>query len=552
MPEENEQAKSPERLSRRGTAHALLALVLLAVAIRLPQMKFPLGHIAGTAVYVGERWIEGHVPYKDVWDHRAPALYLMGGALARKVAPVVARAEEALVRALLGPQGAGVRIRSGEAVAETCRAAMMVCGLAMMFVVYAFVRQWAGRLEAAVAAGLCGFFSGALVISGDSCEGMPPASLLVAVAFLAALRSRGRRLPWLLGAGAGVGVAVCFEPLAVCYVVVLAAWVAGTSGDQLGGVRRWVVSPAVVVVGALLPVAAFVSYFAWRDALVEMWRCVGVYNLRYRWQPLASWLPSTHAHTLRAVAPEQGVLWLFAIGWALHAFSLGFTRETRLVVIWGTTALAAALIPRQMAPSDFLQTVPPVAVGAALAVTNPSEPLLQRDERGRLATRSIVQVLFVAALFLGLLWTEWRAFRVGASRERLSTARAAEKVANYIRDNTMPWHPVFVWGRYPQIYVLADRPAPFRIFNTRPFNIRRIVREYFGTETIGELYEALAKSLPPYVVATEGFLPDDLDRFGPGQVWSSFMKTHYVEDRIIQSRRTDFVIYVRRDRVPRR
>jgi len=543
---------SSERLSRRGAAHVLFALVLVAIAVRLPQMKIPLGHVAGTVAYVGERWIEGHVPYRDVWDHRAPALYLVGGVLARKVAPLVARAEEVLVRALLGPEGAVVRIRPGEAVAETCRAAMMACGLATMFVVYAFVRQWTGRLEAAVAAGLCGFFSGTLVISGDCCEAMPPASLLVGVAFLAGLRSRGRRLAWLLAAGVATGAAVCFEPLAICYVVVLAAWAAGTSEDELRGVRRWVVSPAVVMAGALLPVAAFVSYFAWRDALLEMWRCVGVYNIRYRWHPLASWLPSTHARVLRALAPEQGVLWLFALGWAAHAFSLGFTRETRLVVIWGATALVAALIPRQMAPSDFLQTVPPVAVGAALAVTNPSEPLLQRDERGRLATRSIIQVLFIAALSLGLAWTEWRAFRHGASRERLSTARAAEKVADHIRSNTMPWHPVFVWGAYPEIYVLADRPAPFRLFNTRPLNVKRIVREYFGTRTLADLFDALAKALPPYIVATEGFLPDDLDRFGPGNVWSSFMKAHYVEERIIQSRRTDFVIYVRRDRARRR
>jgi len=552
MPEENQKVTPAERVSRRGAAHALFALVLLALAIRLPQMKFPLGHVAGTALYVGERWLEGHVPYKDVWDHRGPALYLFGGVLARRGAPLVAAAEQWLVRTLLGPEGAAVRIRPAEAVPETCRAAMMACGIATMFVVCAFVRQWMGRLEAIAAAGLCGFFSGAIVISGDCLEALPPATLLVAVAFLAALRSRGRRLPWLLGTGVAAGAAVCFEPLAVTYVLFLALWAAGTSGDELRGLRRWVVSPVAVLAGALLPVAAFIAYFASRDATVEMWQCLGVYNLRYRWHPLATWLPSTHAQTLRAIAPEQGVLWLFAIGWALHAFSQGFTRESRLVVLWGLVASTCALIPRQMTPSDVFQTVPPVAIGAALAVTNPSEPFLQRDERGRLATRSIVQALFVVALFLGLLWTEWRAFRVGASRERLSTARAAEKVAHHIRDNTMPWHPVFVWGRYPQIYVLANRPAPFRIFNTRPFNVRRILREYFGTKTLAELFAALAKSLPPYIVATEGFLPDELDRFGPGRLWSSFMNTHYVEERIIQSRRTDFVIYVRRDRAPRR
>ena len=97
MPEGNEQARSAERVSRRSTAHALLALVLLAVAIRLPQMKFPLGHVAGTAVYVGERWLEGEVPYKEVWDHRGPALYLLGGVLGRRAARIVAAGEEWLV-----------------------------------------------------------------------------------------------------------------------------------------------------------------------------------------------------------------------------------------------------------------------------------------------------------------------------------------------------------------------------------------------------------------------------------------------------------------------
>jgi hypothetical protein len=276
-----------------------------------------------------------------------------------------------------------------------------------------------------------------------------------------------------------------------------------------------------------------------------------VYNVLYRWFPVATRTPPYHWQVLRSLAPEQGALWLFAGGWAAHAFSMGFGRETRLVALWGLAALAAALVNRQVAPPDFLQAVPPLAIGAALAVTNPSERLLSRDARGRLATSSVVLVLLFAGMVVGFIYTEYRAFRAHASRTELSAERAAVAVADIIRDRTRPGQPIYVWGAGPQVYVLADRPAAHRIFYNRPLNVPWVVDEFFGGPAVfDDIIRALEREQPQFFVTLDASLPREPMREGPLSEWFRFMieQKNYDLTGRKQGETGPYVVYVRRER----
>jgi len=505
-----ESARAARHITRRRAFHRIFLIVGLAILVRMPQVKFPMGHVAGTPAYVGQRWLDGAVPYRDAWDHRAPGLCLLSGTVVRKLAPVVAYLEQRLLRASLGSIGKRVRVTPGEAAPEACRLAMLVTDLVTMFLVYMLVHQWCHRTEAIVAAGVFGFFSGTILVQGDCIEAGPPMALLVTLAMLAALRSGGVRWRWIVLSGLAAGLAVCFEALAVLYVVLLTAWYAATDGVPEGRTRRRMLRPVVLLAAASMPVAAFVAWFWWHGALGEFWRSAVVFNVLYRWLPLAPAEPAYHWWVVRELAPEQSALWLFAGGWAVHAFSIGFRRETRLIVLWGIVALLAAMVPARPEAAAFLQTVPPMAIGAALALTNPSEPFLKRSSSGRIDTRSAMLAVLAIGLVSGLVYTEYSIFRVRASRTVLTTNRAVVHVADIVRDRTMPNHEIYVWGRYPQIYVIADRPAAHRMFYTRPLNIAPIVRDYFGEGIFDDIEQTLLRKKPPYIVSTEEALPGAL------------------------------------------
>ncbi len=546
---------------RRRVVRQVIVALALATAVRLPLMQWPMGASAGTVAYVGQRWLAGAVPYRDAWDHRPPGLYLMSGVAVRLVPPLVAKAEEFIARAFVG--AGSPRITAGDAMPEACRLAMLAVDLGALLLLYAFVRQWCAHAEAVVAAGICGFFGGAFLVQGDCLGAGPPVCLLVSAAMLAALRSEGSKARWLAASGLACGLAACFDLLALLYALAIVVWSAVTTrpqpnGQELGAeirnrrLHRWLIRPAVVFAAALLPFLAFAAWFWSRGALGEFWRSAVVYNVHYRWFPMAMRTPAYHWQVVRSLAPEQGALWLFAVGWLLHAFSMGFSAQTRLVALWAIAAVGAALVTRQLETAQFLQVVPPMAVGAALAVTNPSEQFLARDARGRLETRSIVLALLAVGLAAGFLYTEVRAYRTYASRDEDRADRAAASVADMVRDRTAPGQPIYVWGMGPQLYVLANRPAAHRIFYNRPLNVPWVVKEFFGTGVFDDITAALVRSEPPFFVTTEAALPDDWLRKGPLRRWFQHMHRRVGDrDRYELWRHTDtgpYAIYIRTDR----
>ena len=42
----------------------------------LPEIVSPLpSNDSGTFLYVGWRWLEGDIPYRDTWDHKPPGIF---------------------------------------------------------------------------------------------------------------------------------------------------------------------------------------------------------------------------------------------------------------------------------------------------------------------------------------------------------------------------------------------------------------------------------------------------------------------------------------------
>lgn len=511
---DEETARAARKLGRRHAWLGLLAVLAVAAIVRLPLLAFPMGSEAGVLGYVGRRWIGGWLPYREVWDTHMPAIYLI----------------------------AGLVVRGLGATALACRSAMFLCDLGTLALVYAIVRQWCNRTEAVTAAALYGLFSGGVRIQGDWLSTSPPMALLVALAFLAALRSKGQGLGWLFLCGLAAGAAVCVRLAAGFYVAALVLWVMAAGAPGSGRVTRWVARPGAILVGALLPLAACVAYFAHCRGLADFWQGAFVYNyLTHRPLGGADWA-ATLRSAVRSLAPEQGALWLFAAGWAIHAFSVGFRRETGLIVLWGAVAVASVLTDYRVEADRFLEAVPPLAIGAALAVTNPSEPFLRRDASGRLESRSTMLVLFTVTLALGFLWAEWRGYNGRVTDPESDRNRAAAEVARIIAQHTTTRDRIYVWGTWPQIYVLADRPAAYRVFYGRP-----------GPHVLAE---AVVKLKPCFMVMTEEDLTENIAKIGAITGNPNWLREEYhlarkivdVRRRDLQPRQPSFTISARNDR----
>ncbi|NQT87682.1 hypothetical protein HQ560_13010 [bacterium] len=484
---------SPKTLTPRRIVLWLLLIFLLAIAVRVPAFFLPMGSEAGRVAYVGRRWAAGAVPYRDVWDRDPPGIYVIAGTIVRFLIPSARR----------------------------CRVVMVAFDLGTLALLIALARRWCTWPETLVAAGLCAVFGGAAHVQGDCLTAGPPTALLLTAAVYAASRGGAGRGIWFLAAGLAGGLAVTVRPTAGAVVAALVLWALRVGrGERPFGVRAG--RAGLVLVGGLLPAAAFVAWFAvqGQDALAALWDSVFVYNAHYRWLPnfAVTWQPNMTL--LRGLAPEQGALWLFAAGWVTHAFSVGVRRETGLIALWLLASLAVLGVGQRLEAIDFLIAVPPMAIAAGLAVTNPSEPFLQRDERGRLRASSQMLVLFAAVLVGGFLYAQARAHASEEARERIRADRAAADVAFLLKRRTNPFTSIYVWGDKPQIYVLADRPAAHRIFFRRPLNSPRAFEDYFGKGIVDDIFTTLREKQIPFFITTETAVLED------AQV-SEFLKSGY-------------------------
>jgi hypothetical protein len=519
-------ARSARRLGILPLLGVMAAILGVTMFLRTLNLNFPMGQPAGMAAYVGRRWMHGDVPYLHCWDNQGPAVYLMAG----------------VVTEVIGISPMANRL------------AMMSVDLATLFVLYALVRQWSNRIEALVAGGLFGFFSGALLVQGDCLSAGPALNFLYALAFLALLRSDGRKLRWLAVAGFALGSALCFRIVAWVYLAAILLWTVLSRRGSTSWPARLGLRPLTLLAFAAIPPAAFAFYFARQGALDEFWHSYVTYNWLYHWPFGRPAFLGHRVRILRGLAPEQAALWLFAGGWIIHAFSIGFRRETRLVAFWCIIAIGAALASRHVQTGDFIQTIPPLALASALAVTNPSERFLRRNERGRIETSSGMLIVFSLILAASFLYTQFRILRYRAASEVLTTDRAAYRVGRLIYENTRPQEEIYLWGSRPQIYVYAQRRAAHRFFYNWPLNDPRRVSEFFETfiqdDVFRDIYNTLTEVMPAFVVTTENYVDNQAQpgRLGPIAPWFRFMRRHYDLWKVVEAEPYSYTIFVRKDR----
>ncbi len=440
------------------------ALFLLLVWLRAPHPDLPIRDVdEAVSALIAASWLEGGVPYRDAIDQRGPVTYLIYAAVfAATSAHDMAAVRWALLLLILASCWVvfrlGRRLRPGGAGAAVGYLAAFLVAVSSFTYrrsqMLAFHTEWPLMLFAALAMllvwrGLRRDGSG-----GGGRRDLIAAGACFAAGFLA-------KQPGIFDAGA----AALFVLLWQHRRGVL--W----SADTL---RK----AAALAAGFFAVLGATAAYFAAVGAFGDFVFYFWTYNVEHYtavvpWsERLAALDPFDHGRHYLTANP----LLLVGSAVSIAAAAAGWIRRRRtdgrlLVALWFLFGYFGASYSGRNFGHYFIQIIAPACLLAAWAGVDFWRALAPRLERwrGRADLAAAGRAALAAALVVGLAYplvrfggeiaglTLWDDRSAPPERARLLEA---------IRKRTAPGEAIFVWGYYPELYVLAPRRPASRYSNT--------------------------------------------------------------------------------------
>lgn len=414
---------------------------------------------------------DGGVPYLAFWDHKPPLIYLIN-ALALAVSDgAIWGVWLATVGALLAALGMG----------------------------YAAMRRTFGATAAVVGA-TCFSFSLGITVPFNLTEGyVLPVQAAVMLLVSRWSPKHGSVLVPALGAGVLAGLAFLLRPNLVGAPVAMAT----AMGVTLLIARR----PAELVrlfgglvAGAVLVIGPVLLWLAEAGALDDFWNQVFQYNFVYA---AASWGARirTAFHGM-ALTTVYGTLLLPLAGWVVAMYRLRMGNRSSAVVpvllyltLWAPTELVFASVPGRTYTHYFAPLLLPLAYLTALAasvafaaVDRAASPATSRLRRPRV-TALLSGVVAIVPVGHTL-------FDVRNRRLRSERAEQVDVTAQYVRANTTPSTPLFVWGHASDIYFLADRKPATRFV----YPLALLTPGYTDSRLVAAFLDELRASAPALIV----------------------------------------------------
>jgi hypothetical protein len=434
-------------------ARVFLALACALLILRLPSLVQPMGADQGLYAYVGERILDGELPYRDAWDQKPPAIHYTY-ALLSAVLPATGLASAADLAATLGVTA----LLLGLGTALVGRGTGQAAALAYLFLSDPSFHRLAGVAVRAQ----CETFIG-MAVTG---------------AFFLLARHRTKLTPGiLLSAGVLLGAAFAFKYNAAVYGVaaLLALW----------AWRRltWRAAALVVAGSVVVPLALFLV-FAVTGTVQDLYDATILYNLRYSeetYEGLGHFLrylltfPVQHARV-------NGLWVLGGTGCAVLLAASWTDRERLVVPVWVAAAcLVIAFNGSRGLPQYFIQALPPLA----LAATWGGRLLWRKSEWTLSAWLALAVAAFAiwrvnefsnlvrnvehdASYVFGRISREAHLARYGDPGRRKYSALAMDQLGTFVRERTSPNDPIYVFGFSGGAYVSAGRPSASRFCWSRP------------------------------------------------------------------------------------
>ncbi len=478
----NQQESLVHRPWVRRELIVFIALLVLSVLVRLPDLAMPLERDEGEYAYAAQEILRGHMPYADTFCQKPPVVffwYLAGfvllgqSVIAIHLTMTVAAALAALgiyllARRLLGPEG-----RTG---------------------------AWLAALVFAFSAAGSGYFG-----SAANTEIFMLAPMVFGVYFAHRALETEKSFFWFL-AGLLCGLAFLTKQVALFSFAgpaVYASWIMWRQKRPIASH----VKPLVFGLGGIgAAIAPFAVWLSARGVLGAAWDAAFGHNIAYVGSPFGWWKWTQLAGVISdRFLLSDGLLWACLAGCLLMVV-LGQTRRHRALwfaLLWfGGSILGVALGPYTFG-HYFLQVLPPLALAGgafcSLFSSGSATPTPALCRRARLLTL-IAGAALIAPMVVCRLSTltdpiEKRSYDL-YSVYGPSPFAAAVEVGDALAATTDPDDLVLIRGSEPEILFYARRRSATRYTIFYP-----LTGNFESTDAmVEELFAEIDRNRPAKVV----------------------------------------------------
>ncbi|MBZ0280040.1 MAG: glycosyltransferase family 39 protein [Anaerolineae bacterium] len=474
----------------------LLALLILIILIALPILTYPLGRDQGEFATIGRGILNGHVPYKDLWNPKPPAVFYVYGlamsifgqttaalrAIDLIMVPLISAALYAIARRIANPRVGlwATLIFPTFYFTETFWTLTQNDGIVLL------------PMTLAVVCALYSFPQASFQFPVSSFQSQTTKSQLLLAGLCGALCSY---IVWFKYPFALFAAALVFAYLLIRYRNV-------SLSSQLSALRTSVAflsGAAFVTIGGIL---YMMSIGAWDELLLSA-RVTAQYTgltanlqdfgellgiaLGYRW---AQWgllaVLAACSFLLVRMGTKRGAGWV-------------------MVNLWLVAGLVIMLIQAKAYDYHWLPMLPPLALLAADSV----DRILERLKRFIVLHR--VMVIAVGGLFIGILaagiWSNSWSYLTGQEDQMAYYKRfvAGEfvadeslEVANFLRGRVVPGDSLYIWGFRPEVYYMSGLNPATRFIFQFP-----LVADWYPPEWQEQNVDTLWAALPPYVLVLQ-------------------------------------------------
>ena len=456
-------SSSPERSDQISQFGKVLACLLLAGIFLLPispWIRPYAGNDSSVFLYIGNGILNGQVPYRDVWDHKPPLIYLIN-TLSLLLTPGSTWGIFFLQVAFLGA-------------ANLILWNLLSTRIQRIYLLFPLILLDLECLLLSQGGNLTSFYP-------------IPFQLL---AFAIFLRITQQSAPFKTGFGLGLCFlcTILIRPTAVGEFIALGLVV--LLNNLLETPARWLKFVLGLLVSAICLITPFLLYFAFNHALADLWDQVYVFNRYYSASREFNDQINVIIEGLKLLS-RQGLVPLAFLG-ILTVFRQTITRKK--VSAWQQMVLLSFILDwiliafagRAKIPY-YLTMLPVLTILTAVAI---------EYFQNRIRFRSlIVSGVFLALVFLGSTYrTEFQS----SINQGQNSRRTKGAIVDYVAHNTKPTDKIVVWGTESWIYFHADRLAPVKLIYINPLYFVGYVSE----DMLNGYYTSVVAAKPALIIST--------------------------------------------------
>lgn len=475
--------------------HLILALVFL---FRIPSLFEPYWY-GDEAIYLtlGEGVRQGLVLYRDIFDHKPPAIYLLA-AVAGSV--------------------------------FWFRLILLFWSLASIVLFWELAKNlFSKRIKPVIlATSIFAFLTTIPLLEGNMANSEIFMIGPTIGAFLLLLTAKRLTPQHLLGAGLLFSFATLFKVPAIFDFAALVVYWIFTIKIIRKDIVKTAKNIALVVVGFVGPIFLTIFYFWSNGALAQYLDIAWSQNFFYisRWSAPTV----TLAATISQVGLPTRVLILALIIFIIFIFRKRFDLPLLFASLWFTFSLFAVLLSGRPYPHYLIQAVPPLSLLISILVFG--------KEKYRFLPLPLL-LLFLASLvfykfYYYPIFPYYRNFLVFISGQETKSqyfdyfdkrVTTIYKLAKVIKERALKKDRVFIWGTAPELYALSRRLPPGRYVTS--FHIK----DFRGEE---ETLRAIKEKRPRYIIVFKNeeapfpeffkFLHDNylyLESIDNAEIWKS-------------------------------